>query len=208
MFGKQDDYEAYGSDSPKGWWTALDFEIPEVLDYLFRILEDVCTRYDVDGIEIDYFRSPMLFRPHLEYQPATPAQRDLLTEFQRRIRQMVYRVGTVQGRPILVAARTPMNEPTCLHVGIDLIRWLDEDLIDIFVAGGGYVPFTMPTAESVRIGHAHKVPVYPAINPSGTRCGDWQQIHYDNPSYWRAVASNVWNDGADGVYLFNIFPER
>ena len=35
---------------PRYMWSTLDFEKPEVLDYLFRITEEVCQRYDVDGI--------------------------------------------------------------------------------------------------------------------------------------------------------------
>ena len=31
-----------------------------------------------------------------------------------------------------------MTEAKCLHVGIDLAQWLEEDLIDVLVAGGGY----------------------------------------------------------------------
>lgn len=208
LMGKRGDYEKYGGDSPKAWWTALDFEQPEVLDYLFRIEEDVCRRYDIDGFEIDYFRSPLLFRPNLEFESATPAQCELLTEFQRRLRDMAYRVGNERGRPILVAVRTPMTQAKCLHVGIDLDQWLREDLIDVLVVGGGYVPFTQPNAESVKLGNRYGVPVYPSVNASGMRSGDWTKINYDTPECWRAVASNMWNDGADGVYLFNIFPER
>jgi len=52
MFGKRSDYDEYPSADFRKWWSALDYEIPEVRDYIFRILEEVCQRYDVDGIEL------------------------------------------------------------------------------------------------------------------------------------------------------------
>ncbi len=79
---------AADGNSPRYWWSALDFERPEVLDYLCRIQEDVCARYDVDGVEIDYWRSPMFVRPNLDFQPATPSQIEILTRFQRRLRDI------------------------------------------------------------------------------------------------------------------------
>jgi len=208
LMGEAGDYEKYGRASPKAYWTALDFERPEVLDYLLRILEDVCRRYDVDGIEIDYFRSPLLFRPNLEFEDATRAQADLLTAFQERIRQMTFREAERRGRPILIAARTPMTEERCLHVGIDVVRWVQEDLIDLLIGGGGYIPFTQPNAAIVDLGHRHDVPVYPCINVSGMRSGDYTQLGYDTPEGWRGACANIWASGADGVYAFNIFPER
>ena len=208
LMGEAGDYEKYGRASPKAYWTALDFERPEVLDYLLRIIEDVCRRYDVDGIEIDYFRSPLLFRPNLEFEDATRAQADLLTAFQERIRQMTFREAERRGRPILIAARTPMTEERCLHVGIDVVRWMQDDLIDLLIGGGGYVPFTQPNATIVELGHRHDVPVYPCINVSGLRSGDYSKIGYDTPEGWRGACANIWASGADGVYAFNIFPER
>ncbi len=189
-------------NSPKAWWSSLDFERPEVLDYLFRIAEDVCQRYDVDGIEIDYFRSPMFFRPNLEFQPATAAQVDILTNFHRRIHELVRREGRRRGREILLAARVPMTEATCRHVGIDIVGWLKENLMDVLTVGGGYIPYTMPTHEMVNLGHQHGKPVYPAISDSGLR------NRYQSPLAWNGAAANILAAGADGIYTFNLWANR
>ncbi|MDP7349238.1 MAG: hypothetical protein QF735_13420, partial [Phycisphaeraceae bacterium] len=147
----------------------------------------------------DYFRCPLLFRPHMECKPATQMQRDLLTAFHRRIRAMV--------GDKLIAIRTPLTVDKCLHVGIDIERWLQEDLLDLMIGGGGYVPFTQPNRTFVDLAHRYNKPAYPAINGSGVRSGDWSKIGYDTPAGWRGVASNIRHSGADGVYTFNIFPE-
>lgn len=190
-------------NSPKYWWSALDFERPEVLDYLLRITEEVCTRYDIDGVEIDYFRSPLFFRPNLEFKPATAEQRDLLTGFQRRLRTMACRVGTQRGRPILMAARVPATLKTCQHIGIDVAQWLKEDLTDLLPVGGGYAPFTEPLHGIIKLAHAHGVPVYPTISASGMR---GREGRYGSVEAWRGAASNLWRAGAKGIYSFNLFP--
>jgi len=200
LMGKREDMKKYNGNDPRHWWSALDFERPEVLDYLIAIISDVCRRYDIDGIEIDYFRSPMFFRPNLAYQPATPAQLSILSGFQRRVREVAYQEGNRRGRPILVATRVPMTVGKCRHVGIDIKAWLAENLLDVLTTGGGYVPFTMPTRELVVLGHDHDVPVYPTISASGMK------DRFRSIKAWRGAAANAWHNGADGVYLFNTFP--
>ena len=201
LMGKPEDRQKYPNTDPRCRWSALDFEIQAVRHYLIAIIDDVLTRYDVDGIEIDYFRSPMFFRPNLTFQAATAAQVEILTGFQRRVRERAYEHGNRRGRSILVAARVPMTRKTCLHVGIDIERWLKDDLLDVLTTGGGYVPFTMPTRELVELGHAHEVPVYPTISASGMK-------GHNTFEAWRAAAANAWHAGADGMYLFNTFPRK
>jgi len=200
LMGKAGDNKKYPTADPRKRWTALDFQKEEVRDYLFRITEEICQRYDIDGIEIDYFRNPCFFRPTMMSKPVTRAQMDLLTDFQRRITEMACREGTKRGRPILVAVRVPMTRRTCLHVGIDIERWLKDGLFDVLATGGGYVPFTMPTKELVTLGHEHGLQVYPTISASGMKGR--------NIAGWRGAASNAWQAGADGVYLFNTFPRQ
>ena len=201
LMGKPSDGKKYPHSDPRNRWTALDFQKEEVRDYLFRITEEICQRYDVDGIEIDYFRNPCFFRPTMMFKPVTRAQTDILTGFQRRITEMAYREGEKRGRPILVAVRVPMTRRTCRHVGIDIEAWLREGLVDVLATGGGYVPFTMPTKELVTLGHEQGLQVYPTISASGMR-------GYGSIEGWRGAASNIWHAGADGVYLFNTFPRK
>jgi hypothetical protein len=195
--------KAGGGNSPRHWWSALDFERPEVPDHLARIQEEVCGRYDVDGIEIDYFRSPMFFRPNLDFQPATPAQRDILTGFQRRLRALHLRAGTKRNRPILTVARVPATVDRCRHVGIDIERWIHEGLLDVLTIGGGYVPFTEPLEELVTIAHRAGIPAYATISASGMR---GPENRYSTHEAWRGAAANMWQAGVDGIVTFNIFP--
>lgn len=200
LLGSMEDMRKYDSAHTRYWWSSLNFELPQVRDYLIAIIEDVCQRYDIDGIEIDYFRAPMFFRPTLDLKPVTQAQVDILTGFQRRVRQVAYREGNRRGRPILVSARVPMTVSKCRFIGIDVKRWLADDLLDILATGGGYMPFTMPTRQLVELGHQYNTPVYPTISASGMK-GRFRSV-----KSWRAAASNALHNGADGIVIFNVFP--
>jgi len=209
LMGKVADFKEYTALHPRGWWSALDFARSEVTDYLCRINEEICRRYDVDGIEIDYFRAPLFFRPNLDFKPATEEQVEIMTGFQRRVREIARREGQRRGRPILLAVRVPMTKEACRHIGIDIEAWLAEDLLDLLVTGGGYVPFTMPTRELVELGHAHNVPVYPTISSSGmqARQPDGPQRRRQDRA-WFGAAATAWYNGADGMYTFNLFPGK
>jgi hypothetical protein len=198
MLGFPGDTKTYPSSSTRYWWSALDFEQPEVRDYLYRITEEVGRRYDVDGIEIDYWRYPVFFRPNMHGQPATKEQLDILTGFQRSIRQMAVREGVKRGRPILIAARVPMSVDACRNVGIDIKRWLKEDLLDLMALGNGEAWPNIPAERIMKLGHEHDVPVYPCLKFSG-----YGRNHIRT---WRAAAANAWHASADGVYCFNLSP--
>ena len=202
LLGKTGDWEKYDESDPRRRWAALDFEILEVRDYLISIIDDVLARYDVDGIEIDYLRNPLFFRPNRAGKPVTSEQVEILTGFQRRVRDMAYKHGNRRGRPILVATRLPVTKRMCRHVGIDIQKWLEEDYLDVLTTAVGCHPFTNPTRELVELGHAHGVPVYPVIANSTTRVVDQRTIEH-----WRGMAATFWHAGADGVYLFNTFPK-
>ena len=61
--------------------------------------------------------------------------------------------------------------------------------------GGGYTVFTNPARELVKLGHRHNVPVYPCIN-----CGLGV---FGSDEAMRGAASNIFQAGADGIYLWN-----
>ena len=50
-----------GQKLEQGAWSAVNYALPEVRELAFRYFEEVCHRYDVDGIELDFFRHPVYF---------------------------------------------------------------------------------------------------------------------------------------------------
>ncbi|MBN1341598.1 MAG: family 10 glycosylhydrolase [Phycisphaerae bacterium] len=187
-------------------WSSVDYGVPAVREKVFRILQDVCTRYDVDGIEMDFFRHPVLFKCQMTGGPVTQDQRDEMTALVRRVRRMTEEVGARRGRPVLVAVRIPDSVRYCKALGIDLVRWLEEDLIDI-VTGGGYFKLE-PWEDLVALGKKYDVPVYACLVTRRIAPPD----KYKDGGYMRKVfrgeAMMAWRAGVDGIYLFNQFNPR
>ena len=48
--------------TPFGRWSSVDYARPEIRDLAFRFIEEVCRGYDVDGVELDFFRHLCYFK--------------------------------------------------------------------------------------------------------------------------------------------------
>ena len=197
-----------------GHWTGVDYALPEVRQHVFDILQDVCSRYEIDGIELDFFRTLTNFKSMSRGENVTQKERDAMTELVRRVRKMMDDTGARRGRPLLIAVRVPDSPAYCKAIGLDLYGWLEEDLIDIMVVGGYF--WLQPWERSVELGHKYDVPVYPSL--SGSRLGGYRlapALDYTegakpesllarrSEAAYRAHAQNAWEAGVAGIYLFN-----
>ena len=191
--------------TPHGAWSAVDYGRQEIRDLAVAFIEEVCQNYDVDGIEMDFFRHPMLFTTPAWGKDATDEELAKLTAMARRVRQVTEQEGLKRGRPILVATRVPDSAAYCKAMGIDIEAWLTEGLIDL-MAVSGYFRLN-PWEVSVELGHKHGVPVYPCLSETRQRDSQARTARASLACY-RARAANVWASGADGVYLFNFFNPR
>jgi len=202
IMGTKADWDHNNLTEAKVWWALEDFARPEVRDYIVQIFEDVCKRYDIDGIELDYIRHPLFFRPNLDGKPATPSQVAMMTDMVRKIRAMTERVSLERGRPILVSVRAPLSVESGLSIGLDIPTYLKEDLMDILIAGQDYVQMGVASdlKNMVTLAHKYGVPTYALIVPPKP-----YNIYTDNRA-WRGAVMNRWYWGADGIYTFNLFP--
>jgi hypothetical protein len=203
IMGVQADWKKYPPTDPKAWWSLSDFERAEVREYIVRIFEDVCQRYDIDGVELDFIRHPLFFRPNLEGKPVEPRHIEMMTEMLRRIRAVTERESIKRGRPILVTIRAPLSVKSCLDIGLDMGAYLEEDLVDILIAGQDYIQMAVASSlqDMVDLGHSYQVPVYALLVPPKP----YDRYRHDNRAWW-AAAMNRFYWGADGIYLFNLFP--
>lgn len=193
-------------NKPKvGGFKAADFTHPEIRDYTFRFVQEVCQKYDVDGVDMDFFRHPVFFKSHAWGQEVTQDERDMMTDMMRRIRAMMDEGGVKRGRPILLSVRVPDSAEYCRAIGIDIERWLKEGLVDMMVVGGYFR--LNPWETSVALGHQYGVPVYPSLDETRFKDEEAKKLRSSEEGL-RARAMNVWNSGADGVYAFNHFNPR
>jgi hypothetical protein len=172
-----------------------------------ELIQEVALNYDVDGIDLDWLRHPIHFPETMRGEPVPGAKAALITQLTRDVREMLDRIGGQRGRPILLSVRVPMLIQHAVYLGTDVDGWLQEGLIDMVVAGGGYIPFSMPNGELVSLGHEHDVPVHPCISASGmTRRKPYGPGGVYGIEAWRAASANAFAAGADGISLFNLFP--
>jgi len=190
--------------TPYGRWSSVDYARPEIRDLAFRYIEEVCRNYDVDGVELDFFRHLCYFKSTASGGAATDEERAAMTELMARVRKMTEDVGSQRGRPILVAVRVPDSVGFCRDLGFDLQRWLSDGLIDLLITTCYFR--LNPWEYSVELGHKYEVPVYPCLSDSRVR-GE-TRFHRASPASYRGRAMNAWAAGADGLHLFNFFDPK
>jgi len=172
--------------------TALNFAVDEVRELKFRVIEEIFAKYDFDGLEIDFLRSAPYFLPGTEEKNA-----GLLTGLLKRVRQHFDRRGRQRGRPIRLAVRVNESLKACRQDGFDVAAWLKRDLVDYLVLGSGVIDIEV--AEFRKIA-GPRVPVYPCLY-------GWPSRYSPIPrSLAAGTALTYWQQGADGIYLFNWFP--
>ena len=204
LLGSREDWDRYAYTDPRKWWAALNFEIPEVRTHVLNIFGDVCRRYDIDGVEMDFFRHPRFFPPTTDGLPVASEQVAAMTELVRGIRAAAEDAAHSRNRPLLVSCRVPLSVERALAIGLDIETWLREDLVDICVFGGDLGPMAMASQlrTMVELAHRHRAYAYANIGGSGMQ----KRQGYVEPEAWWAAAMNAWHAGVDGVYTFNLFP--
>jgi len=189
---------------PHGTWSSVNYAVPEIRDLAYRFFEEVCRKFDVDGVEMDFLRHACFFKSVAEGGRASQDELDMMTDLVRRIREMTEREGLRRGRPILIAIRVPDSVEYCRGIGLDVERWLAEGLVDILI-GSCYFQLS-PWEYLIELGHRYGVPVYPSLSES--RVQGQTRFSRGSIESYRARAMRAWAAGADGIYIFNYFDPR
>ncbi|NUQ65564.1 MAG: hypothetical protein HUU20_24105 [Pirellulales bacterium] len=186
-----------------GGWSGVDYGQAGVRDYVFRIIEEVCQNYAVDGIELDFNRYPVLFKSNAMGRQATNADRAGMTDLLRRVRVAADAAGANRGRPILITARVPDSVEYCRAIGLDLEHWLRNDLLDMMTIGGYFQ--LNPWEYSVALARKYGVKVYSSIDDARIRRLPANRAMRNSVLSRRGQAMNLWAAGVDGIYMFNAF---
>ena len=196
---------SYTNKPPYGSWSAVDFTHEAVRERFIQICRDLCTHYDLDGLDLDFFRHLQLFRSVAWGGTASDAERALLTESMRRIRAAAEQEGKRRGRPVLISIRVPDSVPYCRDIGIDLETWLSEGLVDI-VTGTGYWQFN-PWSYMVELCHRNRVKFYASLDESRLpeNAETPKELSRKSVAAYRGQSMAARQAGADGVMYFNIF---
>jgi uncharacterized lipoprotein YddW (UPF0748 family) len=150
-------YDQYGNRQVlSDFYVSVNPCLPEVRDYLVRVFEDLVSRYDVDGLHLDYIRFPnepparpagsdvdyprdartlALFREQTGKAPDEDPQAwvrwrtDQVTLLVQQIHRMVRKT---RPQAVLTAAVGPVPERALKHFQ-DAQRWAQEGLVDAVI---------------------------------------------------------------------------
>ncbi|MCC6231331.1 MAG: hypothetical protein IT580_01735 [Verrucomicrobiales bacterium] len=192
---------------------ALDFSHDAVRDHVFQLLAEAARRYDCDGVELDFQRFPTLV-------PATTAESlesrtAKINAFVQRVRTFLDELGTQRGRPLILSARVPseygLGTPTYAQArarGCDPAVWARAGWIQ-FLAISEWL-FTAPSLDLAAWRSAVPgIPLYAGIQPESQPSPSEARCEFClGAEGYRRSARERWQDGADGIYLFNFFTTR
>lgn len=179
---------------------AFDYAQAEVRTHYLALVAEVLEKWDMDGIELDWMRWGMNFKPGYEAEGKT-----ILTAFLEEVRALVRQAERRLGHAVKLGVRIPGEIEVCEALGYDPLVWADRKLVDQVVLSSfdGKANFTLPLAlwrrifgREVRIvAHCSDyLAPYTALGHKGLVGSD--AINH-------GVAATALNRGADGLYFFN-----
>ena len=171
--------------------TGINFAVPGVRSHMAAIIIELFERFDTNGVELDFMRHPAFFRIDEAY-----ANRYLMTDMIRQVRQRMNEVCAARGKTLNLAVRVPPTIADSARIGLDVEQWIADDLVDIVIGGGGFIPFETPLEEFVEAARGTECQIYGCLEHLRTAIDD---------EVVRAIASRYWSAGASGLYLFNYF---
>ena len=174
----------------------LDYSVPVVRAHRLSLIEEVCTRYDVDGFDLDFNREA----GHTFPKDKLVGGEDRLTALVAEVRELLTRIGEERGRPITFFVRVPGTPMACYDWQLDVKRWIRDGLVDALSPSVMYdTTIELPFDEFVEMAEGTPCRIYacPAegVGPALYRSPPAETL--------RAAALVAWQQGVDGIYLFN-----
>jgi hypothetical protein len=191
-YGKYNDWEkgARGhsdrSSLEAHTWGMFNYAHEEVRSHVFAVIQEFITRWDNDGVSLDFERAPRLF-----LEKGKPENAAIMTDFIRRIRQLLDEVSRERGRPQPLHVRVIPSINECVARGLDVRTWVKEGLVDAISPGCGYITVSQDISPWLELVEGKPCWIYPANN------------HWKPLKITRAWAKHMWRQGAHGLYLFN-----
>jgi len=179
-------------DLPRKCHVCFDYAHREVRDFRFALIEEAVRNYDIDGIELDFLRHNLYFKPGRE-QAGLALMSDLIA----RVRAMLDAVGRDRNRHLGLAVRVLAPLGANRSFGLDVTEWIEQGWVDILIAG--IVNHNqLDLTDAVRVAHDHDCLVYASVKTDSKRDGRTDR------ETLRAIAANHYRAGADGMYMFNM----
>ncbi|MFN0166982.1 MAG: hypothetical protein ACKV22_11190, partial [Bryobacteraceae bacterium] len=167
-------------------WGMFDFAHREVRDHKLAIIEEFISRWDNDGISLDFDRDPRYFK---ELGSASNAAS--MTGLIGDVKAILDRVGKQRGRKLYFHVRVIPKIDACYQRGLDIATWVRQGLVDAVTPGCGYMTVSLDLKPWLDLVQGRKCWIYPSCN------------HWRTTEETRAWASLMYQRGAHGLNLFN-----
>jgi hypothetical protein len=174
----------------------FSFLHPEVRAYRFRIFEELLSRYQTDGIELNLLND-IPFCKFSQTEQLAP----LMTEWIRELRAIAVKAEQQQGRRKRIYARLPSQPAAWKTLGYDVTTWIREKLVD----GLMVLPAEMEGAMDQHVDYSSVIKLARQndcrvlVAFSGLIARQFEQ--YATQSMIWAAAANGYAQGADGFGL-------
>lgn len=180
---------------------ALNYVHAAVREHNLAFVKELLERYDPDGLELDWMRFGFHLTPGREAEEG-----EILTEFVREVRALTKAWGQRRGHPIRLGVRAPAHPDAAAGLGLDAAKWAREGLVDLIVPCPFWrtsdfdIPFELWRE---RLGSARgSVAVVPGFEHN-LRAWIMGATVPSDLATLRGFASNMYQRGADSLYLFN-----
>jgi len=101
------------------FWSGFNWAKPEVRQHFHDFIIWCCRKYDFDGVELDWFRHPLMLKPGEEQQNV-----ENLNDFVRRVRKGLNAIAKERDKRYLLTVRTMDTPEQSLRTGLDVEQWL------------------------------------------------------------------------------------
>ena len=202
LIAPESDRDLPGELTERRLWAALNFAHSEVRQYRLDYIRRNAAAHDFDGYELDFTRFVWNF-PLGEERKHAPEMTDLV----REVHACLNAIGEGRRRPYTFAVHVMDSPELSLELGLDVQAWLDEGLVDVLVVGMGYLTYALPLEQWLELGRRYGVSVYPSVNTNTYL--PWWKENFQRPTAWQEAIRGAYawynREGAEGLYLFNLF---
>jgi hypothetical protein len=205
-------HSSFWRDHPQFWrvpngsaepWVnrAMNYVHAEVREHQIAFVRELLTRYDPDGLELDWMRFGYHLTPGREREES-----EILTEFVREVRSLTADWSSKRNHPILLGVRVPAHPDAAAGLGMDALQWARDGLVDLIVP----CPFWTTSDFDIpielwqqRLGDAaQQIALAPGLEHNARAWPSATAVANDLASL-RGFAASAYHRGADNLYLFN-----
>lgn len=175
----------------------FNYAVAQVRKKMLAYIGEQLSRYDIDGLELDFMREVICF-DYMAFPDCAP----VMTGFVREVRALVNKTAKRLGHPVRLGVRLPRDIAQSLTYGMDAAAWTREQLVDLIVVTPRWASCDsdMPVAEWKSAFPETEIAAGLEILVCRT-AGE----AYASPAATRGYALKYLSEGADSVYLFNRF---